>query len=68
MDDIHDALYASKVISYAQGFELMSRGREEYDWDLRLGSIADDLARRLHHPRPLPEPHHRRLRRQRRTS
>jgi len=37
---IHDALYASKVCSYAQGFALMRATREEYGWNLNLGEIA----------------------------
>ena len=35
---------------------------------LNLGEVAVDLARRLHHPRPLPQPHHRCLRAQRRSA
>ena len=37
---IHDALYASKIISYAQGFMLMRQAAEEYGWTLRYGDIA----------------------------
>jgi 6-phosphogluconate dehydrogenase len=39
-DDVEAALYASKIISYAQGFRLMRAASEEYDWDLDLGTIA----------------------------
>ena len=39
-DDIEAALYASKIISYAQGFRLMRSASIEQDWDLDLGSIA----------------------------
>jgi 6-phosphogluconate dehydrogenase len=39
-DDIESALYASKIISYAQGFRLMRAASEEYGWDLDLGTIA----------------------------
>jgi 6-phosphogluconate dehydrogenase len=39
-DDVESALYASKIISYAQGFRLMRAASEEYDWDLDLGTIA----------------------------
>lgn len=35
-----DALYASKIISYAQGFMLMRAAAEEYDWTLNYGGIA----------------------------
>ena len=37
---LHDALYAAKIISYAQGFELMQKAGEQYDWQLDLGNIA----------------------------
>ncbi|MFC1737462.1 NADP-dependent phosphogluconate dehydrogenase [Planctomycetota bacterium] len=37
---IHDALYASKICSYAQGFALMAQAAEEYKWSLDLGRIA----------------------------
>ncbi|MCG6969262.1 MAG: decarboxylating NADP(+)-dependent phosphogluconate dehydrogenase [Gammaproteobacteria bacterium] len=37
---IHDALYASKIISYAQGFMLMNQAADEYGWELNFGNIA----------------------------
>ncbi len=37
---IHDALYAAKICSYAQGFALMREASTEYDWNLDLGKIA----------------------------
>lgn len=37
---IEDALYASKIISYAQGFTLMRKASEEFSWDLNYGSVA----------------------------
>ncbi len=37
---IHDALYASKIISYAQGFQLMREAAKEYQWRLNYGEIA----------------------------
>ncbi|MDH3326848.1 MAG: decarboxylating NADP(+)-dependent phosphogluconate dehydrogenase [Gammaproteobacteria bacterium] len=40
IQSIHDALYASKVISYAQGFMLMNQAAEEYQWKLNYGDIA----------------------------
>jgi 6-phosphogluconate dehydrogenase len=38
--DIRDALYASKIISYVQGFMLMRSAAEEFKWNLSYGSIA----------------------------
>jgi 6-phosphogluconate dehydrogenase len=40
IDALRDALYASKIISYAQGFMLMSEAAEEMGWDLHYGEIA----------------------------
>ena len=37
---IHDALYASKIVSYAQGFMLLREAAREYGWDLDYGRIA----------------------------
>lgn len=37
---LHDALYASKIVSYAQGFQLMSAASAEYRWSLNPGRIA----------------------------
>jgi 6-phosphogluconate dehydrogenase len=37
---VHDALYASKVCAYAQGFALMFEAQREYGWKLDLGEIA----------------------------
>jgi 6-phosphogluconate dehydrogenase len=37
---IRQALYASKVCSYAQGFALMREAGKEYGWNLRFGEIA----------------------------
>jgi 6-phosphogluconate dehydrogenase len=37
---IREALYASKICSYAQGFALLKAAGEEYGWDLDYGSIA----------------------------
>ncbi len=34
------ALYASKIISYAQGFMLMREAAKQYSWKLNYGSIA----------------------------
>ncbi|MCH9630254.1 MAG: 6-phosphogluconate dehydrogenase, decarboxylating [Chlamydiia bacterium] len=40
IEDIRLALYASKIISYAQGFMLMRSAAKEHKWDLNYGSIA----------------------------
>jgi len=37
---IHDALYASKICGYAQGFALMRAAAAEYNWKLNYGEIA----------------------------
>jgi 6-phosphogluconate dehydrogenase len=37
---LHDALYASKIISYAQGFMLMREAAREQGWNLNYGEIA----------------------------
>jgi 6-phosphogluconate dehydrogenase len=37
---VHDALYASKVVSYTQGLDLMRTMGEKKDWKLDLGGIA----------------------------
>ena len=40
IDDVRDALYASKVVAYAQGFEQMAAASEHYGWDVDLGAMA----------------------------
>jgi 6-phosphogluconate dehydrogenase len=40
VDDIRKALYASKVVAYAQGFEQMAAAAQTYDWDLQMGELA----------------------------
>ncbi len=40
INDLKDALYASKIVSYAQGYALMRAAAEEYKWDLNYGGIA----------------------------
>lgn len=37
---LHDALYASKICSYAQGFSLMRAGSEEWKWGINLSEMA----------------------------
>ncbi|MEI7836203.1 MAG: decarboxylating NADP(+)-dependent phosphogluconate dehydrogenase [Planctomycetota bacterium] len=38
--DLRKALYASKIISYAQGYQLMRAAAAEYSWNLNYGGIA----------------------------
>lgn len=40
VEDIRRALYASKIVSYAQGYTLMRAASETYGWDLNYGGIA----------------------------
>ncbi|VEU20008.1 DEKNAAC100876 [Brettanomyces naardenensis] len=40
IDDLEQALYASKIISYAQGFMLIREAAKEFKWDLNFPSIA----------------------------
>jgi 6-phosphogluconate dehydrogenase len=41
VESIGQALYAAKIISYAQGFMLMRRAAKEFDWNLNFGAIAN---------------------------
>ncbi|MBC8403477.1 MAG: decarboxylating NADP(+)-dependent phosphogluconate dehydrogenase [Candidatus Marinimicrobia bacterium] len=38
--DLEEALYASKIVSYAQGYQLMRAAADSYDWNLNNGGIA----------------------------
>ncbi|MEO6651493.1 MAG: decarboxylating NADP(+)-dependent phosphogluconate dehydrogenase [Ilumatobacteraceae bacterium] len=40
LDDLRDAVYASKVVSYAQGFAMLAAASAEHDWDLDLERTA----------------------------
>ncbi len=40
INDIKSALYASKIVSYAQGYTLMREAAREYGWELNYGGIA----------------------------
>jgi 6-phosphogluconate dehydrogenase len=37
---LHNAVYAAKICSYAQGYQLMRAYSAEYGWDLKFGEIA----------------------------
>jgi len=39
-EDIEQALYASKIVAYAQGFNQIQAGAQEYDWSIDLGAVA----------------------------
>ncbi len=40
IEDIRKALFASKIVSYAQGYELMQAAAKTYGWNLNYGGIA----------------------------
>jgi 6-phosphogluconate dehydrogenase len=40
VDDVRHALYASKIVAYAQGFDEIAAGSEHYRWGIDLGSLA----------------------------
>ena len=40
IDDLRHALYAAKIVSYAQGYQLMRAAATEYKWNLNYGGIA----------------------------
>ena len=40
IDAVRDALYASKIISYAQGMDLLGAAGRQYQWNLNIGDMA----------------------------
>lgn len=40
VEDVRRALFASKLVAYAQGMDLLTRAGKEYGWDLKLDTIA----------------------------
>ncbi|UCF42866.1 MAG: decarboxylating NADP(+)-dependent phosphogluconate dehydrogenase [Planctomycetota bacterium] len=40
INDLRQALYASKIVSYAQGYQLMHAAAAEYNWNLNYGGVA----------------------------
>ncbi|WP_413247909.1 NADP-dependent phosphogluconate dehydrogenase [Sinomonas flava] len=40
VEDVRQALYASKLVSYAQGLDMLGSAAKEYGWDLKLDEIA----------------------------
>ncbi|MET7762654.1 NADP-dependent phosphogluconate dehydrogenase [Streptomyces sp. NPDC005336] len=39
-DDVEQALYASKIVAYAQGIHQIQAGSQEYDWNIDPGAVA----------------------------
>ncbi|NUR96203.1 MAG: NADP-dependent phosphogluconate dehydrogenase [Kribbellaceae bacterium] len=40
IDDVRHALYSSKLVAYAQGFDAIRAASDEYDWNIDLGAMA----------------------------
>jgi 6-phosphogluconate dehydrogenase len=40
VEDVRRALYASKIVAYAQGFDQIAAGSDEYSWSIDLGAMA----------------------------
>lgn len=40
IEDVRLALFASKIIAYSQGFDLIVQGAHDYEWDIKKGDIA----------------------------
>ncbi|MEU6860813.1 NADP-dependent phosphogluconate dehydrogenase [Glycomyces sp. NPDC046736] len=40
VEDVRQALYASKIVAYAQGFDQIAAASAEYDWGIDLGSCS----------------------------
>jgi 6-phosphogluconate dehydrogenase len=40
VDNVRRALYASKIVAYAQGFDQIAAGSDQYGWGIDLGAIA----------------------------
>lgn len=40
IEDVRQALYASKIIAYSQGFDAIVAGAEQYGWDIKKGDVA----------------------------
>jgi 6-phosphogluconate dehydrogenase len=57
IEQIRQALYASKIVSYAQGYMLMRAVRQGIWLELKLRRHRVDVARRLYHPQPFPRRH-----------
>ncbi len=64
IEAVRQALYASKIVSYAQGFVQLQAASAEHDWGLDYGNCRTAVAWRLHHPRSILGPHQRSFRRE----
>ncbi len=62
IEAVRQALYASKIVSYAQGMELLGAASTSLQVEAEFRRHRHHLARRLHHSRGLPESHRRGLR------
>lgn len=40
VEDVRRALYASKIVAYAQGFDAIRAGAKEYNWEINLGAVS----------------------------
>jgi 6-phosphogluconate dehydrogenase len=40
VEDVRRALYASKIVAYAQGFDAIRAGAAEYNWNINLGAVS----------------------------
>jgi 6-phosphogluconate dehydrogenase len=40
IEDVRHALYSSKLVAYAQGFDAIRAASEQYDWNIDLGAMA----------------------------
>ncbi len=40
IEDVREALYASKIVAYAQGLDEIVAGATQYNWDIDLGAVA----------------------------
>lgn len=40
IEDVRQALYASKIVAYSQGFDAIVAGAEQYGWDIQKGDVA----------------------------
>ena len=54
VEDLMKALYASKIVSYAQGYTLMRNAAKEYKWNLELRRHCFDVERRMYYSFYLP--------------